>query len=99
MLRFCYLLRSRAKVTRQRRLHIDNHLITWKPEEIIRRKELKNDLERRRQLREIQLSEEKALVAVNELRKHFKSWTTGGSTQIEQDLIDNIDSSIGKYKH
>ncbi len=94
MLRFCFLMRSRAIVRKTREQFIDKHLISWKPAELIRREVEKEELERRRQLREIQLSEEKALVSIGELQKHFKSYSTNGRTQIIEDLKNNEDPTI-----
>lgn len=96
MLRFCYLLRSRARVVRERKLHIDKHLIAWKPGEDERRRLYKDDKERRRQLREVQLAEEKALSAVHELQKHLKSWASGSGIQILEDLATNTDSTYSE---
>jgi len=108
MVRFCKLLRSICRVKSKREEHIDQRLIEWKPAELIRRADTKDELERRRQLREIQLAEEKCVEAIAAMQKHFRSWSTNGATQIRDELRMNIageclgslkpDPSIISYK-
>ncbi len=86
MVRICRLLRAMAVLRKKRERHIDVRLQEWKPAELVRRAEEKDEIERRRQLREIQLAEEKCSPAITEMQKHFKSWSTNGATQIQDEL-------------
>lgn len=99
MIRFCKLLRSICRVKAAREQHIDDRLIEWKPAELVRRAETKDELERRRQLREMQLAEEKCVEAIAGMQKHFKSWSTNGKAQIKDELHRNqIGEAMGSLK-
>lgn len=82
-LRLGHMLRGRAKVTRTRNKHISDTMETWGPDELERRRLENLEIERRRQIREHQLAEEKALTSVRELQKHFKSWQ--GKVQVREE--------------
>ena len=73
-LRLGYVLKGRARVTKARNKHVDTVMQTWGPDEVERRRIENLEIERRRQIREHQLAEEKAMTSVRELQKHFKNW-------------------------
>ena len=73
-LRLGYMLKGRARVTRMRKEHVAGTMLTWGPDELERRRVENLEIERRRQIREHQLAEEKALTSVRELQKHFRNW-------------------------
>ena len=81
-LRLGLLLRGKAAVTKVRNSYIADAMQEWGPDELGRRAIEKMEIERRRQIRENQLAQEKALTAVRELQKHFKNWQ--GKVQLRE---------------
>jgi hypothetical protein len=82
-LRLGYMLKGRAKVTRERNKHIADTMLSWGPRELERRRLENLEIERRRQIRENQLANEKAMNCVRELQKHFKTWK--GKVQLTEE--------------
>jgi len=82
MLRFTLKALAHFTTNRKRIKATEELFATWCPAEVSRRRKEKEELERRRQLREKQLAEEKADLAVVELKKHLKS--VQGKTQLKE---------------
>ena len=82
-LRLGYMLKGRAKVTRERNKHIADTMMSWGPRELERRRLENLEIERRRQIRENQLANEKAMNCVRELQRHFKTWK--GKVQLREE--------------
>ena len=97
MLKFHHLIKARVEIKKQRNKLIDNSMIEWEPTELLRRASLKIESERRRQLREMQLADEKASNAINELQKHFKSWNTNGRLQIKEESWESYNHFVHNH--
>ena len=79
------LLKGKAKVSKVRRAYIADAMQEWGPDELARRATEKVEIERRRQIRENQLAQEKALSAVSSLQRHFKNWA--GKLQLREMMV------------
>ena len=79
------LLKGKAKVTKVRNAYIADAMQEWGPDELARRAKEKLEIERRRQIRENQLAQEKALTAVRDLQRHFKNWQ--GKVQLREMMV------------
>lgn len=73
LMKFLFVLYCKGMTQRAREEAVLKKFVNWGPEETARRAAVKTDNERRRQLRELQVAEDKASTALAALRKHLRS--------------------------
>lgn len=79
-LKFVFMLHCKTATRKAREEAVLVKFVTWGPEETARRAAVKTENERRRQLREQQVAEDRAAGALAELKKHLRSGN--GRTQL-----------------